>query len=288
VAGDLSDLAIDVHLGPVAASLEGASACGVLWQATQGRFLLAVPGVGRYLVEDGTTITVDPEEGAEPAEVTRFLHGTPVMAVYLQRGSPVLHAAVVAPAASPDAAIVLAGDSSVGKSVLAATLWARGYEVLADELAPIAIDGGSPVIVPTADEVVLWPDAVEQLSGRHQGASPLDSQLSPLGPVGLRRRLAVSNRLPGRTRAVRAIWWLRTHNLDHVDVTDVRGAARFDCLGAMAANSRVAAAILRPDTYWAVAGALAASATPVRRLVRPRGRWCADELADLVENNCGA
>jgi len=265
----------EVRLGSVSADLAGATSTGVLWQAVPGRFLLSVPGVARYLVEGGDTITIDAEGDAEPDEVNRLMRSTPLAAVYLQRGMPVLHAAVVIPPGGAGA-IVLAGDSGSGKSVLAAALWARGFQVLADGLAPLAVDDhGEPVVLPTAGELILWPDAVERLGLAR-------SEPAACGPEGRRRRFEASDGFSARACPVASIWRLVNHNADNVEVVDIKGAARFAAISTMAHNSRIASALLDRRKYMSMASAIAASAIPMRALVRPSGRWSAGEMADTV------
>ena len=66
--------------------LRAASANGALWQASPGRFLLHAPGVARFLVETGRTITIDPAPQATAADVGRFLRMAPLAALLYQRG----------------------------------------------------------------------------------------------------------------------------------------------------------------------------------------------------------
>ena len=51
---------------------DGATARGGLWQAAADRFLLDVPDVGRYQLEDGVRITIEPSPLADDVEVSRF------------------------------------------------------------------------------------------------------------------------------------------------------------------------------------------------------------------------
>jgi hypothetical protein len=231
---------------------------GVLWRAAPGRLLLDIPDVARYLVSHGNLVEINPCDGVEAGQVQRFLRMTPTAALYLQRGTPVLHAAVAADAAGR--AVVLAGDSGSGKSVLLTALVQRGWGVLTDDLAPVTLDDdGVPVAVPTWPEVILWPDSA--------------------GPAA-----DWDVRFVDETRPIRAIWWLGLHGFDPVEVHDVEGMARFEALGAMAYNRRIASALLDRASYLRVAGTVAGSGIPIRRLIRPRGRRTADELADIVDD----
>lgn len=245
-----------------APDLADARHAGVLWHAAPGRLLLDVPGVARYLVRDGNQVDVDPCPGAGAEEVRRFLYMTPAAALYLQRGIPVLHAAVAADPAGH--AVVLAGESSSGKSVLLTALLRRGWGMLTDDLAPVRLDANRvPVAVPTWPEVRRW---------EGQAASADAHQDAPLAGTFVREPLPV-----------RAVWWLGMHNVGTVEVEDVTGIARFDAVVAMAYQRLITSALLNRGSYLRVAGALAGSGTPFRRLIRPRGRWSADELADIVE-----
>ena len=138
------------------ADLADATHAGVLWRGRRGRLLLDIPEVARYLVSDGQLIEVEPVPGADAAEVRRFLRMTPAAALYLQRGIPVLHASV---ALTPGGcAVVLAGDSGAGKSVLLSALLHRGWRLLADDLAPVTLDEDRvPVALPTWPRIRQWP-----------------------------------------------------------------------------------------------------------------------------------
>jgi hypothetical protein len=256
---------------------------GVLWRAAPGRLLLEVPDVARYLVSDGNLVEIEPCGAATAGEVRRFLRMTPTAALYLQRGIPVLHAAVAADPAGH--AIVLAGASSVGKSVLLAALVQRGWGLLTDDLAPVTLDAaGVPVAMPTWPEMILWPDAV----GADATSVADGVDIAESGTSGSRRAVSSDARFVDETQPVKAIWWLGVHGFDPIEVHGVGGIARFEALGGMAYHRRIASALLDRASYLTVAGIVAGSGIPIRRLIRPRGRWTAGELADIVEDGIGS
>jgi hypothetical protein len=263
--------------------LAAAPHSGVLWRAAPGRLLLEVPEVARYLVSDGNLVEIEPCGAA--GEVRRILRMTPTAALYLQRGIPVLHAAVAADAAGH--AIILAGSSSVGKSVLLAVLAQRGWSVLTDDLAPVTLDdAGVPAAMPTWAEIILWPDADGTVAGLSPAVDGPD--VAEFGPSGSRRAVDWSARFVGEARPVSAIWWLGVHRFDPIRVCEVKGTDRFEAFAAMAYHRRIASALLDRASYLRVAAAVAGSGIPIRRLIRPHGRWTAEELADIVEGQSGA
>ena len=256
--------------------LAAASHSGVLWRAAPGRLLLEVPDVARYLVSDGNLVEIEPCGAV--GEVQRFLRMTPTAALYLQCGIPVLHAAVAVDPAGH--AVVLAGNSSVGKSVLLAALIQRGWGLLTDDLAPLTLDdAGVPVAVPTWSELVLAPDAVGGVDR---------ANVTEFGPSGSRRAVGCEASFVDEARPIRAIWWLGVHGFDPIVVRAVEGVSRFEALGAMAYHRRIASALLDRGSYLTVAGTVAGSGIPISRLIRPRGRWTASELADIVEDGIGS
>jgi hypothetical protein len=251
---------VEVALGSTPDTLTETAVHGVLWQATATRFLIRIPGVARYLVLDGHSIVVDPEPGSAPDDVGRLLHATPFAALSYQRSLGVLHAAA---ATRDGAATLLAGNSSAGKSALLAELLVRGWRMLTDDVAPIALDGdGQPFVLPTFPELVLWPDV----------------------PDRLRAAPAIAGRaFESRPTRLETIWWLSVDNLAaEVRVETLAAIESFDALGALAYNRRIADAIVDPARRLLVDPPIA-SAVRVHRVSRPRGRWTAAELADLIE-----
>ncbi len=253
----LDDVAV-AH-GRVPASLEGATAAGVLWSAAAGRFWLEVPGVGRYLASGGRELTVDPAPGADPADVARLAGMTPLAALCYQRGIAAWHAAT---AVRDGQAVILAGDSATGKSTLLAALLARGWAMLGDELAPVVVrTGGAVTALPTGSEVRLWPDAIKRVD-----AAPTPTQ-------ALRRPVPI-----------RSIWRLGLHNYGATEIATDEGFDRFDAVGKLAYHGRVAHALMDRGAYLKLA-ATVASNIPHYRVRRPRGIWTVTDLADLIERD---
>jgi hypothetical protein len=130
-------------------------------EAAPGALLFEVPGIARYLVENGTAINVAAEAGADPAAVTLFLHGSARGSLIHQRGELPLEATtVVAPNGN---AIALSSFSGLGKSTVAATLCRRGWTLLADDITRVTWSRGRALAWPSHDSLKLWRDACEQL-----------------------------------------------------------------------------------------------------------------------------
>ena len=153
-----------IRLGPVAAELEGPVKHGPGYQAAEGRYLLDVPRIARYLVTEGKDVRVAPAPGTSESSVRVFLLSSVMAAVAHQRGLLAMHASAVA---VDGGAVLFAGDSGTGKSTLGAAFHDRGYPVVTDDISVIASDGDEhPTIHAGYRQVRLAADSLE-----HVGAS---------------------------------------------------------------------------------------------------------------------
>ena len=131
-----------------------------------GAFLLTFIGSARYLVSDGSNITIEPrgdDERHMEAVLTRRL----MLPLLQQRGMATFHASAVAAAAG---AVLFLGTKGSGKSSLAGALVARGYDLLSDELTGVALDAdGRPEVLPAFPQLRLRQDVLDALDWRAQG-----------------------------------------------------------------------------------------------------------------------
>ena len=234
----LSD--ISVNIASVPSHIEGAISGGVLWQAAPGRFLLDAPDTARYLVEDGSSIVIDPYPSADEADVRRFLRMTPLAALLFQRGILAFHAAAVA---GPNGAILIAGDSGAGKSTLLAAMLKRGWNLLADDLAAVDLnENAMPMVFPTFPELTLWSDAMEKLEIENKGEG--------------RHGLPMNDRFIASPQPLCAVYRLSVHK-EEIEISRIEGAKLFAALTTISYNSRIADAMFNRAAYMLQAAAIA-------------------------------
>jgi hypothetical protein len=136
------------------------------FDAEQGRFLLrGGRHSARFLIEDGTRVTIDRNPKCEDAIVAfQFTHS--VMAALLhQRGCLVLHASAVL---LDDGVAIVTGESGAGKSTTLAALAARGYRALSDDVTALAIGSDGEIEVTAGlPWIHLCGDAAAMLAPEH-------------------------------------------------------------------------------------------------------------------------
>lgn len=161
-AGDNRAPDVEILFGDVQALGANLTLNGPFVQTdSDGRARLSVQDVGDYLIEDGNRITIAPKMPLDVAAVRMFLVGTALGLLCHQRGLIPLHASVVDIGGQ---AVALAGQSGEGKSTLAAAFRRRGYAVLSDDVAPLAIEAGRCLVQPGLRHIKLWQDALDGLN----------------------------------------------------------------------------------------------------------------------------
>lgn len=152
---------VDIAAGHVAESLNDEAPRPYALQCDGPRALLAVPGVGRFLVEGASRVTVCADANAEASAVRLFLLGSVMGIVAHLRGLLLLHGNAIEVAGR---AVSFVGPSRAGKSTLAARFANAGYRVLCDDVCAIRMgEDGLPVVWPGPRSLRLWGDAAGAL-----------------------------------------------------------------------------------------------------------------------------
>ena len=120
----------------------------------------SLPGIGRFLIQDGREILVSPEPGIEADRLGMILIGPALCIILRQRGFLVLHASCVE---INNLAVAFMGASGCGKSTMGAAFYTRGYRILTDDVMPIKITANSVTAFPSYPYFKLFPEALTSL-----------------------------------------------------------------------------------------------------------------------------
>jgi len=130
-------------------------------QVGPSQLLLNVPAAGRFHIENGKNITVEPAAAADEKTVRLFLLGTAFGALLMQRGILPIHGSAIA---LDGRGIIFTGASGVGKSSLLAAFRQQGAQFLTDDVAAISLDvDGTPWLNPAYPQQKLWRDSAEAM-----------------------------------------------------------------------------------------------------------------------------
>jgi hypothetical protein len=135
-----------------------------LYEGDLNRFVIRVPKIAIFVIEQGQRIEIYPAEQAHIHEITTFLLGSVIGACMIQRSRVILHGSVVN---VNQQAIAFCGESGVGKSTLLMNFLQAGYTFLSDDMAAITCHEAVPYVHPAYPSTKLWIDTLHSLSIDH-------------------------------------------------------------------------------------------------------------------------
>lgn len=123
--------------------------------------------VAVFRVPQGKEIVIAPFPGADEAQI-RLLLSSAIAVLLYQRQYLVLHASAIAIEGN---VVAFVGEKGEGKSTMAATLYGRGHELVADDI--VAVDMRDCLLVaPGFPQLKLWSDAVVSTLGQDPETLP--------------------------------------------------------------------------------------------------------------------
>jgi len=140
------------------------------WQMNQQAFAMQVQGVGSFYACNGNEVEIAPEPTATEASIALYLNGSVYGAILHQRGILPLHGSCFA---LQGVGVMLCGESGAGKSSLTAAFCLDGAEFLTDDVTPLQLREGVPMILPRSDRIKLWHDSLAQLEKDEHGLTPI-------------------------------------------------------------------------------------------------------------------
>lgn len=133
--------------------------------------MFQVPGVAIYLIKNGNEIIVSPFDHSEMAQIRLYILGTCMGAALLQRRILPLHGSAVA---IKDKAYAFVGDSGAGKSTLATAFLKKDFQLISDDVIPVALsDNNTPVVTPAFPQQKLWLDSLEKFGMESSHLRPI-------------------------------------------------------------------------------------------------------------------
>jgi hypothetical protein len=222
-------------------------------------------------VRGGREIIVDTAPGADERLLSFTILGIALGILLHQRGVLTLHGSAVA---IDGEAIAFLGAKGAGKSAIAAALEARGYPVVADDVAALDVHAaGGPLVLPGVPQLKLWPDVAALL-----GHEP--DMLPRIHPLLEKLARLNDHELPQVSLPLQCIYVLADGARTEAETLKpqesfremIRHSYALRFLGAAGANA----------THFQQCARLARSA-PVRRLTRPRSLSALGDVVRLVE-----
>jgi hypothetical protein len=133
-------------------------------QASGEEYLFRFPRIGRIYVRGGEHIIVEQVDGADEVVLWQVILGVGSSIAGFRRGLVPIHASAVV---SGGHCVALAGQSTAGKSTLAALLNRLGYDLHADDLCLADCSGEHVMVGPGVPELRLCQEAAGMAGWQH-------------------------------------------------------------------------------------------------------------------------
>lgn len=232
--------------------------------------------LGKFTVSGGTAIVIDPRAGVEERLLRLPLLGVILAVLLHQRGCLVLHASA---AAVDGEAVIFVGNKGRGKSTMAATLYGRGHQLIADDVVALSIDErGIPMVLPGFPQIKLYPEAVASLGENYE-------LLPELADGYEKRGRRVTDRFARQSLPLRSIYVLGRGPVATINQLDPQAAllslianSYMSRFGSQLLHDAEASAHLRQCTTLI-------REVPVYRLERPDDLALLPSVARLVEEH---
>jgi hypothetical protein len=260
--------------GFVAEHLENASIIGEWVEVLPQLVLLHIDQVGRFLVENGKTITVYPHKETSREMIRLFLLGSAMGALLYQRGILPFHGSSVN---KDGQSMVFSGPSGIGKSTLAASMMKKGFQLLSDDVTAITFSpDGIPETSPGIPQIKLCRDSIQQLEfdvnrGRMLGQS---------GKIGF----SPYNQVASHTFPLQAIYILGRHPKKQTEVVPLYGIDKFHALRMNTYRPLFVKAMGIEQEHFDQLKKLA-SGTDVYLILRPENGFHLDEIVAKIEKS---
>lgn len=232
--------------------------------------------LGKFRVRAGTEIVIDPCPDVEERMLRLPLMGTVFAVLLHMRKHFVLHASAVA---IDGAAAIFLGNKGYGKSTMAATMYGRGHELLADDLVALDTGGNPPIALPGFPQIKLYPEVVSA----SLGCNP--EELSELATGYDKRGCRVVERFADTPKPIKGIFVLASGPvpaLKRLSPPEAVLALIKNTYVARFGNEMLSGAAAERHLRQC---AKLVNAVPVYRLERPRGLSMLHEIARLVERS---
>jgi hypothetical protein len=241
--------------------------------ASPGGLTIAVNGVARYGITEGSSIMVDAEPSARPEDVQLYLTGAAFGAILHQRSLFPLHGSALLVGGK---AVALTGPSRMGKSTLAAFLAKRGYPLLTDDVAVMTSVGPA--------KTAMWPGSarlkLDAASLQVVGSSTEDLELAGGNRSKYHFAMQSVDAPDSGLIPVSSVYLI-----EDGDRVDIQRLSPADAVHTVAASTYCIdfVNLLDRKALWFRLAAEIAAGLKVRRLYRPRGFEHLEEIARTLE-----
>lgn len=151
---------VELLYGDVPEKLEKNNVDFPFIEANEHQYLLKLDKIGRYLVENGTKITIQKDPKASAHDLEKYVLTNVFGALSYQQKMIPMHGGVFI---HNGKGILVSGISGNGKSTILSALFQKGYQLISDDISNVEIIDGKLMVHPCYPRILIWKDTAERL-----------------------------------------------------------------------------------------------------------------------------
>lgn len=245
-------------------------------RASPQQVILAVPGLGRFSIQDGSQIIFSPDVDVDVKLVELFLTDYALGYLLLQREQMVFQASALSLFGQ---GLLISGPSNSGKSSLALGLWQRGHRFFGEDLAAVMLCAGRTTLLPGIPRMKIWEDRISQLNlntnDYHQIRPDQARHLIPSGDLTCPEQVPLKHLI-----------YLMDWGGDQVRAVPMRGFEKIHWLQKSCFGSPETLAAMGLSARHFRLLTTIAEGLPVTKLCFPRGEEHFDRIQNEIEGIC--
>jgi hypothetical protein len=239
-------------------------------QVDRQQGLIYVKDIGLFTVEGGKQIVFTPTSKASETMIRFYLAST-VMAILLyQRQFLVLHGSVID---IDGQAVIFLGNSGDGKSSVVAALHARGYNLINDDVAPIALGQEQAILHPGFPQIKMTRETARVLN--------YDFASFPIFHPAEAKR----NYRPQYTSVPKPMTIRRIYVLGYSGEFAVKSIPNAMAVKELSRHSRPTTLYHQGDALHFFQCANLVKQQPIYHLIRPKNLELLPQIVDFIEKN---
>ncbi|WP_099330934.1 ATP-binding cassette domain-containing protein [Priestia aryabhattai] len=233
-----------------------------------------IPETAIFLIENGNKILFSPMEGAQEDELRLYILGTCMGTVLLHRKILPLHGSAIA---IDGKVYAIVGESGAGKSTLASAFLKRGYQLLSDDVIPVAVtDENVPVVIPAYPQQKLW---IESLNGFEMESS----DYQPIIDRETKFAIPVQSQFADEPLPLAGVFELVKTDQDEIELHSIQKLERFYTLFTHTYRNFFVQKSGLMDWHFSTLAKIV-NKIELYQLRRPTSRFTAHDLTDLILN----
>ena len=204
---------ISVNNDSIPASLKNIKYQGIAYESNDNQFLLTVPNVARFLIENGNKVSIEIDPVAKMHEVELFFMGSAMAVILMQRGIAPFHGSAFE---KDGKCIIISGLSGAGKSSLLRFFITQGYKALTDDVCALSIKDNKIVISPSYPSSKIWADVMQAFNLEK-------TKYQQIRPNIEKYQLSFLDSFCSEVLEVDSIYILRNKNIEEFSIAEIKG-----------------------------------------------------------------